>query len=73
MTAETNEMLAEHAAQVHLEACHSAITGGYATHVPRHAVLLDLREVGICTCLLPEQTRYVTGESRASLRTAQER
>lgn len=63
MTAE-DAMLAEQAAQAHLEACHPAITGAYATDVPRHAILLDLREVGICTCLLADPPRRITAGKR---------
>lgn len=62
MTAEDNETFAEHAAQAHLQARHPATTGAYATHVPRHAILLDLREVGICRCPLTDQARGITGE-----------
>lgn len=54
MTAADNETLAEHAAQAHLQARHPATTGAYATHVPRHAVLLA-----------SYQTKWdITGENR---------
>lgn len=49
---EDNEALAEHAAHAHLDARHPAIAAAYATDVPRHVILLDLREAGLCTCLL---------------------
>lgn len=61
-----DETRAEHAAQAHLEARHPAITGAYAIDVPRHAILLDLREVGLCTCPLADQPRRVTADKRGA-------
>lgn len=64
MTAGDDETRAERAAQAHLEARHPAITGAYAIALPRQAVLLDLREVGLCTCLLADQPRRATANKR---------
>lgn len=50
MTVEPIERFAEQSARAHLEARHPAVTDAYATGVPRQAILLDLQEVGMCTC-----------------------
>lgn len=50
MTVEQIERLAEQAARAHLQEWHPAVTAAYSTGVPCEAILLDLREVGMCTC-----------------------
>lgn len=53
MTVEAIELLAERSARAHLQACHPSLTLTYGACVPYLAILLDLREVGICTCASP--------------------
>lgn len=67
MTTEDNEALAEHAARAHLGAWHPAITAAYATDVPHLAILLDLREAGVCTCLLGSDMAYAVEGLRRHL------
>lgn len=53
MTVEAIELPAERSARAHLQACHPSLTVTYSTCVPYLAILLDLREVGFCTCASP--------------------
>lgn len=53
MTVEQIERLAEQAARAHLQEWHPAVKSTYSTGVPCEAILLDLREVGMCRCPAP--------------------
>ena len=65
MTVEQIERLAELAARAHLQEWHPAVAATYSTGVPCEAILLDLREVGMCTCPAPERGAQPPGAGPA--------